>query len=113
MPQIHPNARTTPAVRAEIAGSEEPTGVLARRYGVSAETVRRRRECGLPRFALSGADGLGGKRPVCRGFHLAKAERGESVGKGYPRRRYPQRSRGHWSAQYRLPPDQAATRIVA
>ena len=28
MPSIHPNARTTPAVRAEIARSTEPTGVL-------------------------------------------------------------------------------------
>ena len=37
---IHANARTTPAVRAEIAGSTEPTGVLARRYGVSTETLR-------------------------------------------------------------------------
>ena len=38
---IHPNARTTPAVRAEIARSGEPTGELARRYGVSTETVRK------------------------------------------------------------------------
>jgi hypothetical protein len=37
---IHPNARTTPAVRAEIACSSERSGVLARRYGVSTETVR-------------------------------------------------------------------------
>ena len=40
MPTIHPKARTTPAVRAEIARSTEPTGVLARRYGVSTETIR-------------------------------------------------------------------------
>ena len=40
MPSIHPNARTTPAVRAEIARSTEPTGVLAKRYGVSTETIR-------------------------------------------------------------------------
>ena len=31
MPAIHANARTTPAVRAEIARSREPTGVLAQR----------------------------------------------------------------------------------
>ena len=37
---IHPNARTTPAVRAEIARSSEPTGELARRFGVSPETIR-------------------------------------------------------------------------
>src|ERR687885_1887821 len=43
---IHPNARTTPAVRAEIARSGEPTGELARRYGVSTETVREWRKRG-------------------------------------------------------------------
>src|SRR3712207_367046 len=43
---IHPNARTTPAVRAEIARSREPSGVLAQRYGVSAETVRKWRKRG-------------------------------------------------------------------
>src|ERR687894_1816626 len=46
MLQIHPNARTTPAVRAEIARSGEATGVLARRFGVSAETVRKWRKRG-------------------------------------------------------------------
>jgi transposase InsO family protein len=43
---IHPNARTTPAVRAEIARSGEPTGALARRYGVSTETIRKWRRRG-------------------------------------------------------------------
>src|SRR5918993_1925225 len=43
---IHPNARTTPAVRAEIARSREPTGVLAERYGVSTETIRKWRKRG-------------------------------------------------------------------
>ena len=43
---IHPNARTTPAVRAEIACSREPTGVLAQRYGVSTETIRKWRKRG-------------------------------------------------------------------
>ncbi len=46
MPRIHANARTTPAVRTEIARSGEPSGVLARRYGVSAETVRKWRKRG-------------------------------------------------------------------
>jgi transposase InsO family protein len=46
MLQIHPCARTTPAVRAEIARSKEPTGALARRYGVSTETVRKWRKRG-------------------------------------------------------------------
>ena len=46
MLQIHPNARTTPAVRAEIARSSEASGVLARRFGVSAETVRKWRKRG-------------------------------------------------------------------
>ena len=44
---IHPNARTTPAVRAEIAGSQERTGVLAQRYGVSTETIRKGRQRGV------------------------------------------------------------------
>src|SRR4028119_2130463 len=43
---IHPNARTTPAVRAEIARSGEPIGVLAERYGVSTETIRKWRRRG-------------------------------------------------------------------
>src|SRR5436309_10927129 len=46
MLSIHPNARTTPAVRAEIARSSEPSGELARRYGVSTETVREWRKRG-------------------------------------------------------------------
>jgi transposase InsO family protein len=46
MPQIHPCARTTPAVRAEIARSRETTGVLARRFGVSTETIRKWRKRG-------------------------------------------------------------------
>jgi transposase len=43
---IHPCARTTPAVRAALARSHEPTGVLARRYGISTETVRKWRRRG-------------------------------------------------------------------
>jgi transposase InsO family protein len=43
---IHPNARTTPAVRAEIARSGEPTGELAQRFGVSTETARKWRQRG-------------------------------------------------------------------
>src|ERR671929_1763478 len=46
MLQIHPNARTTPAVRVEIARSREPTGVLAQRFGVSTETIRKWRKRG-------------------------------------------------------------------
>jgi transposase InsO family protein len=46
MPTIDPKARTTPAVRAEIARSTEPTGVLAQRYGVSTETIRKGRKRG-------------------------------------------------------------------
>jgi transposase InsO family protein len=46
MLSIHPNARTTPTVRAEIARSSEPTGILAGRYGVSTETVRKWRKRG-------------------------------------------------------------------
>src|SRR5918993_357598 len=43
---IHPKARTTPAVRAEIGRSTESSGVLARRYGVSTETIRQWRQRG-------------------------------------------------------------------
>jgi transposase InsO family protein len=46
MLQIHPNARTTPAVRAEIARSKESTGMLAKRFGVSSETIRKWRKRG-------------------------------------------------------------------
>lgn len=46
MLQIHPNARTTPAVRAEIAASDEPTGALSQRYGISTETARKWRRRG-------------------------------------------------------------------
>src|SRR3954471_19048083 len=47
MLQIHPNARTTPVIRAEIARSKEPTGLLAQRYGVSTETIRKWRKRGV------------------------------------------------------------------
>jgi transposase InsO family protein len=46
MVQIHPNARTTPAVRAEIARSTEPSVVLAQRYSASTETIRKWRKRG-------------------------------------------------------------------
>src|SRR3954463_16158917 len=46
MPTIHPKAPTTPSVRAEIARSREPTGVLAQRYSVSTETIRKWRKRG-------------------------------------------------------------------
>ena len=46
MLHIHPNARTTPATRAEIARSSEPSGTVVQRYGISAETVRKWRKRG-------------------------------------------------------------------
>ena len=36
---LHKNARTTPAVRAEIAASDEAASVLAQRYGITEQTV--------------------------------------------------------------------------
>lgn len=36
---LHKNARTTPAVRAEIAASNEPASVLAQRFGTTEQTV--------------------------------------------------------------------------
>jgi transposase InsO family protein len=47
MHMVHANARTTPAVRAEIARSAEPSGALAKRYGVSTETIRKWRKRGV------------------------------------------------------------------
>lgn len=46
MLQIHPNVRTTPVTRAEIARSREPTSVLAQRYAISTETLRKWRKRG-------------------------------------------------------------------
>ncbi|WP_176590519.1 IS481 family transposase [Sphingobium sp. EM0848] len=46
MVQIHPQARTTPVVRAEIARSTESASVVAKRYGISDETVRKWRRRG-------------------------------------------------------------------
>ena len=46
MLQIHPNARTTPVTRAEIARSQDATGLLAQRYCVSTETIRKWRKRG-------------------------------------------------------------------
>lgn len=43
---IHPQARTTPTVRAEIARSTKPASVIAKRYGISDETVRKWRKRG-------------------------------------------------------------------
>ena len=36
---LHKNARTTPAVRAEIAASTETASVLAQRFGITEQTV--------------------------------------------------------------------------
>ncbi|HFX0936764.1 IS481 family transposase [Pseudomonas aeruginosa] len=36
---LHKNARTTPAVRAEIAASDEPASILAQRFGITEQTV--------------------------------------------------------------------------
>lgn len=38
---LHKQARTTPAVRAEIAASLEPVSVLARRYNVTEATIQK------------------------------------------------------------------------
>lgn len=41
MHSIDPDVRTTPSVRAEIALSSEPPCVLAQRFGVNADTIRK------------------------------------------------------------------------
>jgi len=46
MPSLHSQARTIPSVRQEIARSSEPTGVLAQRFSVSTETIRKWRKRG-------------------------------------------------------------------
>ena len=38
---LHKNAATTPAIRRKIAQSDEPVAVLAMRYCVSEDTVRK------------------------------------------------------------------------
>jgi transposase-like protein len=38
---LHKQARTTPAIRAEIAASSEPVAVLARRFDVTEPTIRK------------------------------------------------------------------------
>jgi hypothetical protein len=47
MHQIHPNARTIPAVHAGIARCSAPSSLLAQRYGVSTETTRKWRKRGV------------------------------------------------------------------
>lgn len=41
---LHKNARTTPAIRAEIASSPDSVATLAARYGVGEMTIRRWRK---------------------------------------------------------------------
>ena len=41
MSQVHPQARTTPRTRAEIASGDAPVAVLAERYNVTKATVRK------------------------------------------------------------------------
>lgn len=43
---IHPQVRTTPAVRAAIARSHGSSSMLAKRYSVSTETIRKWRRRG-------------------------------------------------------------------
>ena len=38
---LHKNARTTPAVRAEIAASNETASILAQRFGIIEQTVNK------------------------------------------------------------------------
>jgi type IV pilus biogenesis protein CpaD/CtpE len=58
MPSNHPNARTTPAVRVEIARSREPTGVLAKRCQRDHPQVAQARCSGTIRIScVGGHDG--------------------------------------------------------
>jgi hypothetical protein len=66
MLSIHPQARTTPAVRIEIARSSEPTGVLAIRLRVSTEIIRKWRKRGAmtARTTAVGRTSCPGKPPT-------------------------------------------------
>ena len=57
---IHPQARTTPVVRQEIARSTEPTGVLAQRFRRVAASPqgRRCRQGGLASRQLAHLHGM-------------------------------------------------------
>ncbi len=53
---LHKNARTTPAVRAEIAASSEAASVLAQRFGITEQTVykwKKREVFGGPKVGCS------------------------------------------------------------
>ncbi len=50
---LHKQARTTPHVRAQIATSDEPVAVLARRYGVSSRGAMLRIYFMQPWYPLS------------------------------------------------------------
>ena len=39
--KLHKNARTTPAIRAQLAASNEPVAVLAKRFNLAPNTVRK------------------------------------------------------------------------
>lgn len=41
MVSLHKRARTTPAIREELAASTKPVRELARQYGISEATVRK------------------------------------------------------------------------
>ena len=60
MVQIHPQARTTPAVRADIARSTEPASVVAKRFFVA---VPERLEPALCFLAMA-FERLGGRNTV-------------------------------------------------
>ena len=44
---LHKRARTTPAIRQEIAASNDPVSVLAQRYNVTIATIYKWRSRGL------------------------------------------------------------------
>ena len=60
MLQIHPNARTTPVTRAEIACSHERTGVLAQRYTaiLTRNTIVAKSQANLLRYQIDVAGGF-------------------------------------------------------
>ena len=64
---LHGSARTTPRVRAKLQASQDTTGTLAQRYGLSRTAVakwRARAERPAQHRAHAGGGGHGGRVPA-------------------------------------------------
>lgn len=68
---LRKNARTTPAVCAEIAASNEPASVLTQRFGITEQTVYKWKQRSVfgdsSHASLSSADGAHASTKNCAG----------------------------------------------